>query len=59
MVKVNEFYTAIEDMVMEDFQAFTIALIMYEKKVTFNEAKALYEAFMEDDTRTSLISIED
>lgn len=43
----------------EDYMAFVLAMIIYEKGVSYDEALILYQDFMNDDTKTSLLNIED
>lgn len=46
-------------MIDEDYMAFVIAMIVYEKGVSYDEALVMYHDFMDDDTKTSLLNIEE
>ena len=53
--KVNEVLKLID----EDYMAFVLAMIIYEKGVSYDEALIMYHDFMNDDTKTSLLNIEE
>ena len=56
---VKDFHKQIEKMTEQNYRAFIIALIVYEKEVSYDEALSLYMDFMDDDTKTGLLNIED
>jgi hypothetical protein len=46
-------------LIEEDYRAFVIAAIIYEKEVSYDEALILLQDFMDDDSKTGLLNIED
>lgn len=56
---VKDFYKQIEKMTEQSYKAFVIALIVYEKEVSYDEALTLFNDFMDDDSKTGLLNIEE
>lgn len=46
-------------LIENDYKAFVLAAIIYEKEVSYDEALRRFTDFMEDDTKTGLLNIED
>jgi hypothetical protein len=46
-------------LIEQDYRAFVIAAIIYEKEVSYDEALILLQDFMDDDSKTGLLNIED
>ena len=57
-INFKNFYNAIGGMAAADYKSFVMALIAFEKQITESEAEKIYEEFINDDSKTSVLHID-